>query len=132
MVDREEPSKAHLIKVFFWVLLSIEGPANICSPNINSFHLPVNCLLPLWSLRPPSPSQLGQTYIPHFAWLSLEFFMLMWIPHVRVFNFVWFSPTNPPYVLLITWPAVRTWRGKGGEILPSPTEPINIKQKMVL
>ena len=46
MVDREEPSKACLIKVLY-ALLFLSGPANICVPNIYyfSFFSRIACFL---------------------------------------------------------------------------------------
>ena len=44
-VDRKKPCNVHLIKVL--CPLSLDGPANICIPNIKSFCHPVNYLTSL-------------------------------------------------------------------------------------
>lgn len=38
--------------IFIWDTC-LHGLANMYSPNISSFHFPVNCFPPLWSPRPP-------------------------------------------------------------------------------
>lgn len=46
----------------------------------------------LWNLKPlPSSSKSRMTDIPHFVLLSLGFFILTWIPHVHILNFIFFS-----------------------------------------
>lgn len=84
VIYREQPHKVCLVKVLS-VPLSLDVPANVCSLDIDSFHRPVNCLFPFEIPDPYLPLLSPGWYMPYFALLSLEFFMLIWIPHMYMY-----------------------------------------------
>lgn len=121
---REKSSKAYLIKVISishclckaWQTYVYQALTLSSSYKLPPFPL---------NAQTSVPFSLVQNDIYTSFCLSLEFFTLMWIPHVHVWNFVWSSPVDLPYVILNIWPDRRTIWEKGG-IFPSSTMGIYI------